>query len=283
MPALTAAALAERVDSLPALPTTAVRLIQVMGDPLCGAREMVQIISSEPSLAARVRRVVNSAYFGLRGTVSELSRAVVMLGHTRIRDLALAACMTPLVTIGAEGYEVPPEAFMYHSIATGCAAQMIADRTGRETEAAFVVGLLHDIGKLVLHTYVAKSWDEILQAVFRTGASFDEAERQVLGFDHAAAGAEVARKWSFPDALVDGMRWHHKPQIHSELFLPSAVHIGDVSAMMKGYHLGRDGLRYAFDLRAMPTCGIKGKEFERILADLPDKVDAMVSCLASNE
>ncbi len=279
MPTLTAAALAERVDALPALPMTAVRLIQIMDNPRAGAREMVQTISSDPSLAAKVLRVVNSAYFGLRGSVSELSRAVVMLGHNRIRDLALAASMAPLLKIGATGYEMTPAAFMQHSVAAGCAAQIIADRTGRDAEPAFVVGLLHDIGKLVLHAYVAESWEVIVETVFSTGASFDEAERQVLGFDHAAAGAEVALKWSFPDALVEGLRWHHKPQMHTELFLPAAVHIGDVAAMMKGYHLGRDGLRYSFDLRALPACGIKGKDFERVLADLPEMVESMLSCL----
>jgi putative nucleotidyltransferase with HDIG domain len=187
-----ARSLVHGVASLPVMPAHADELLRVAtaGDP--EPASLLAIVERDPVLAAMVLRLVNSAAYGFRREIGDLSHAVVLLGVPELRTLALAASMAALFSPGNdEGDGLPG---WDHAFATACTARSLAEELapGRE-EPAFAAGMLHDIGHLVIES------------------SLDNADPVVLGVDHAELGAALAERWKIPAHLVDAVAAHHTP------------------------------------------------------------------------
>lgn len=198
----------DRIKELPPLPVVVHELIAVMRDAECCGEEVNRILSSDQALASKVLRLVNSSFYGLPGRVSTVPRAVVILGHAAIRNLA-----TGLAVAGALGGKLPPHRrseFWSHALATAAGAEVIGRRAGLpDPQEAFIAGLLHDIGHLILmmalpdeHAFVA--------AEGRLGDV--DRERQVIGLDHCRAGRQLLQHWKLPAPLLECVRLHHAPE-----------------------------------------------------------------------
>jgi putative nucleotidyltransferase with HDIG domain len=192
------------LGSLPVLPPLADELVSMAISAESDLDRVLTVVQQDPVLAAIVLRMVNSAAFALSTEVTDLARAVVLLGSAHVRSLALAAAMSALSS--------SPEAIVHfeHSFATACTARVlaIAGRTNWE-ETAFAAGILHDIGELVVVALEVHMPDPSIWASARLAQ-----EREWLGTDHAELGAALGRRWSIPEMLCEAIEHHHRPVPH---------------------------------------------------------------------
>lgn len=269
-----------KVDALPPLPGTSLRLINVISDPGSTVNDIVDVIKYDQALTARILRLCNSAYFGLSRNVSSLNEAMVCLGTVKILQLVMAIHTNSLLAEEQEGYDLRSGALWKHSVATAQAATHFAKRMKIENAGLVFTGaLLHDIGKVVLSRYVAEEFAQIIDLVTTEKQSFVEAERAVLGFDHTEIGGMVAETWKLPDSLVRCIRYHHMPS-EADVIDPlvDAVYLANCTCLLLGMGLGADGLCYRADEEVMTRSGLAENDLEAVgvaMLDDMQKLEAM--------
>ena len=265
-------ALVRQVRDLPALPAAVVRVMQLTDDPKAGMADVARALASDQSLAVRVLRLANSAFYGSSRRISTVSEAVITLGMRTTRNLVMATSCQEMLEQGVPGYALPRGALWRHSLACASAAQALAQRARyRATEEAFVAGLLHDIGKVVLDTYLKDQFVHVFVRAVGGTLTFAEAEREVLGFDHAEAGARLLERWNLPASLVTAVRWHHAPlEDPSSSLLPCLVHVADAVCLTLGIGLGLDGLAYTLHPEALAALDLTSADFEQVASQTCD-------------
>jgi putative nucleotidyltransferase with HDIG domain len=189
--------------SVPMLPTLAQQVIEVTADPDLSVGRLSTIVSKDQVLASRVLGLANSAYSAPMQPISTIPEAVVRLGTNAIRNVVITVCYTSRLhdpaTYGARG-----RALVDHGIGTAYLARLVADRCHASPDEAFLCGLLHDVGKLV-----------VLKAAFdhrrKTGTSVAEPElAAAIETAHAELGALALRQWRLPETLDEPVRYHHR-------------------------------------------------------------------------
>ncbi len=204
-----------KVGDLPSLPTIAIKVMEMVGDPRTSVSDLQHVISSDQALAARILKIANSALFATRSEITTISHAVVILGFTTLRSVVMASSIQRVFMDGSRRVgSLGDSALWEHSLAVAIAARELATRMGTvSAEEAFVSGLLHDIGKLVLNKNLEKQYQDVLNEVFLGNETFIDAENRILGFNHAHLGALVARKWKLPDIVANAIFYHHNPEM----------------------------------------------------------------------
>ncbi len=258
-------ALVRQVRELPALPETVLRVMQLTEDPKAGVADAAKVLVSDQALAARVLKLANSAFYGSSRRIGTVSDAVVILGMRTTRNLVMAASCEALLEGEVAGYGLPRGVLLRHSLACAAAAQALAKRAGyRGLEEAFVAGLLHDIGKVVMNAYERDQFGEVL-AKMSGGAASAEAERAVFGFDHAEAGGCLLERWNLPPALVSAVRHHHVPlDAPGDSPLPCLVHAADAVCLTLGIGLGLSGRTDTLQTEALSALGLTAEDFEEV-------------------
>jgi len=187
-------ALSEKLLRLTPQPAAAVRLLRLVDDPGASGHDLARVVSADPALSARMIRLANSPYYGVSGRVGNASRAVVLLGFATVRALAVGAAAALLL----ETYDETPAGFWAHSVAAASSASALARHIGVNADDAFSVGLLHDIGALLL-------WPEHVRAL-------GDRAPDSMPPDHEEAGARVLEAWRFPPSFVRAVAHHHHPE-----------------------------------------------------------------------
>jgi len=199
--------LLDEVITLPSLPSTVAHIMRLVSDPQCSLSSVAHAISADPPLTIKTLRLVNAAYYGLRQKVSTIEHAVVFLGIKVIKNLAFTATVFDIMKGSVD-------AFFRHSIAAGLAMRALVEagcgKTAMQSpEEAFVCGLLHDIGKVLMNEFLPKESAKVAQVCAKTGMPWYLAEREIMGIDHAQIGARLAQKWKLPDILTCAVAGHH--------------------------------------------------------------------------
>jgi putative nucleotidyltransferase with HDIG domain len=212
-----------KVSSFPSMPQAAVKVMALIQQKDIAIDEIAQIMRHDPGLTSNVLKLANSAYFGIPLKVGSLKQAVVLLGLKRFTQIVVAACVNDSMDNDIEGYDLPPGELWRHSIAVSSTAEALGKfKKNLATEDAFTPALLHDMGKLVLGTFVKEEFHNI-EKIAAQGVPFEVAENMVLGTDHAEIGAQILTNWSFPSDIIDAVRWHHNPEriknskLHTEI------------------------------------------------------------------
>lgn len=225
---------------LPPMPQVILRAREVMEDPDSGLRDLARLIAADPALTAKVLALANSAYYGISGQVSSVQHAAVLLGQRALGDLIILSATAVLLEGDLAGYGLRPHVVWRHSLAAALIARSLARRRfpGLETDA-FIVGLLHDIGKLILNPFAPTRFAGGAAEPVPDGSAGLEIERRWFGLDHAEAVALACRFWRFPDAQVRGLRYHHDPTGSSRSALAHIAHLADALAHRAGFGGGR--------------------------------------------
>jgi len=234
------------VQDLPALPAAVTRILKETEDPDTCAQTIERMIGTEPALASKVLRVVNSAYYGLSGQVTSLAQAVVILGLQQVRNLVLSVGAFSTMKPKTPRQNQMMETFWLHSFGTAAATQIISQRkrlTISETETAFVGGLLHDIGRLFLFSNFTQTYDQVIRYAEQKGVPIEVAEKKLLGLSHGEVGLQMAVHWKLPKSLVHIIGGHEGPFEEGEPDpLIYAVQIGDW--LTKGLYFEEEGVPY---------------------------------------
>lgn len=203
---------------LPTIPVVAIKVMQLIESEKATAEELAKIVSSDPAVAARVLKISNSSFYGCRRQIQTLSSAIVMLGFSTLRSLVVAASLKQVY----KPYGLTEKMLWEHSFAAGLAARIIARETrAANEEQAFLAGLFHDIGKIIMNTLDRGKFQEVMQHCYNEGLSFEDAERTVYPFGHDEVGAHVIKKWNFPEDLTVAILQHHV--MESDLLIDPAL------------------------------------------------------------
>jgi HD-like signal output (HDOD) protein len=264
-----------RIGEIATLPEVTVKIIQIVENPKSTARDLHEVIKNDPALSSRLLKVVNSAFYGLPGQIGSVDRAIVLLGLSAVKNIAIAASMTHLFNTGAaiegfKGVEV-----WRHSITVAVASRLITAVHGKPAvEESFLAGLIHDLGLLVERQAFPKQIAEVIDRRKNDTAAFCELEQEIIGADHQAFGMALGAKWRFPTALCTTIGYHHKPMDLAPVNrgLPVLVHIADIIA-------GRSGIGFAvtdpdegLDEEVLEIAKLTPEDIEGISEQLPEQV-----------
>ena len=195
---------------LKSMPLVVHQLERLMEKPATSSDDLARVISLDTGMSAQLLRVVNSAMYGFPSKVETISRAVTILGTRRLSMLALGATVVGAYKEGVPGLNM--RAFWQHSVGCAVVGRALAVRSGKEPgERAFVAGLLHDVGKLVLMSAVPEYAGAAQYYTGQNGVPVCQWENDELFFDHARLGAILLRKWNFPLPLAKAVLYHHAP------------------------------------------------------------------------
>ncbi|KQP18263.1 HDOD domain-containing protein [Pseudorhodoferax sp. Leaf267] len=218
---------------LPPLPSVVLDLIASLGQEELGAAQYAAKISRDQALVAKTLRLANSSFYGRGRQVGSVAEAITVLGLRTVRAVVTAA---GLAGSFSRHPEFDHDAFWRHSFGSALCAQALADALGRDDgDLAFTVGLLHDIGRLALASLFAPAYAEVDRWRRDQDGLGSDAERAVLGIDHAEVGGLIAQQWNFAPAIVDAIRQHHAPApMPAQVTLAGIAHVADAIAHALG-------------------------------------------------
>ncbi|NQU74790.1 MAG: HDOD domain-containing protein, partial [Planctomycetes bacterium] len=203
-----------QLESVPTLPEVATRLLKLTSSNQANTQEVINLVSADQSLTAKILSLAGRANTGLRKEARTISRVVVMLGFEAVRSAVLSIKVFEM--FGPKGLSVSGldrREFWKHCLAVACASDLLGQRLrlGIESEELFVCGLLHDIGKLAMEQCLPKSYTRVVQACNSQYGNIAEYERQILGVDHTIAGRRLAELWHLPELVEQTIWLHHQP------------------------------------------------------------------------
>lgn len=265
-------ALIKKIEDLPPLPEIVVKLLKASRDPNVSMREMVELIKHDPALTIKVLRLCNSSYYGLPRKINSIQEALVYIGTDTLVNFVLAGCLSTFYQQAQAGYGLEKGELWRHSVGCAIASQRIAKQWSEDAAGqAFTAGLIHDVGKIILNTYVGDAIEPIMKTVQEEQVSFTVAEKKVLGFSHTDAGAKLAKHWNLPDPLIEAIEFHQEPDKASlSSKLVSQVHLGNILCISFGIGVGTDGLAYTFHPKALEETGIEVSDLFRLSLDIHD-------------
>ncbi len=222
-------AVRQGLDLVPPLPHVVAELLREVQDANATAASVAAIAANDPSLAAGLLRTVNSSAFGLTRKVTAVSDAVSYIGFNTVKSMVLRLQLDH--TLGSAAAASDPETatdvedVWVHSLVVSYIADVLADRVvGVDRGFAATLGLLHDLGKLVVLSRFPGEAARLRVAPLVADEPLLEREARVLGVDHAALGANLAGRWGLPGDLVRAIRWHHNPGRAFEPSDPKPLH-----------------------------------------------------------
>lgn len=274
----------KRVRNLPTLPAAITRLSALVADPSANADDFEAVIRPDPSLTANLLRLANSAYFGLSRQVGSVRQAVTLMGIKRVFDLAASASFTRVIPDRIPGYGISSTDFWEHCVAVAALSERLgADLRIRVPEMTFTAGLLHDVGKIVVGAYFDDRPTALADEVGREGVFLVDAERTLLGFDHAEIGAAVAEHWRLPATIVAAARWHHAPDeapAGADRTMLDLIHAADGLAHALGLGADVGELSRRIDGAVIQRLGIGVDRLERVAGDTVEEIRAMTELVA---
>jgi putative nucleotidyltransferase with HDIG domain len=259
--------IASLLKSFPSMPGAAVKLLALIDDPDMSVSQIEAILKHDAGLTANILKLANSAYFGIPSKVGSVRQAVLILGLKRLIQMVIASCVSAVMDKPVPGYDLPPGELWRHSIAVSVAAEgLVKELEIGATEEIFTAALLHDVGKLVLGTFVKDEFAEI-EAALKRDVSFEVAEEMVLGTNHADLGAQILTQWSLPSDIVNAVRWHHTPESADKIdTMLDIVHVANVLCLMIGIGAGSDGLQYQPSEVVVERLGLESYHIEKVVS-----------------
>jgi putative nucleotidyltransferase with HDIG domain len=202
--------LLEKLQDIPTLPIVAMKVNELINDPNSSGADIANVMKQDQVLTAKVLRLVNSSYYAIPGGVSDVQRALAYLGFNTVAQLVLSLSVFSVFGGNPEVDDFPMLEFWKHALGTAMCSESIAKRLKfAKPEEAFTCGLLHDVGKLVLHQIDPERLTLIVRETRKTGKSFVEVERDWDLPGHSFMGELIATRWGLPQVIRLAIRYHH--------------------------------------------------------------------------
>jgi putative nucleotidyltransferase with HDIG domain len=211
-----------RLEDIPTLPIVAMKVNELINDPDSSSSDIAEVLKKDQVLTAKVLRLVNSGYYAIPGGVADVQRALAFLGFNTLAQLVLSLSVFSLFSI-SDSEDFSMLDFWRHALGTGVCAEILAKRLKYpKPEEAFTCGLLHDIGKLVLHEIDPDRLIQIVRETRKRECSFLEVEREWDLPGHSYLGEVIATKWGLPQIIRLTIRYHHFDVAPMDSILSSA-------------------------------------------------------------
>lgn len=268
-----------KIGDLPALPAAVLELLRLLGDDEADARALAAKIALDQALTAKALRLANSPFYGVSRHITSVLDATVVLGLRAVRTMVTTAALAGSFRApSCPGFDFL--GFWRHAISSAVSARLVAGAVGADAEIAFTAGLLHDIGQLVLASGFPERYSQVLalRAGHESELEQQDAERMLLGLDHAAVGACISERWHFPKTIVEAIANHHATRALGAV--AELAHIARVAGVLA------HGLEIARPREVPPSCaqlwvgmGLGAEDWSRIAAETESQAQAICAAL----
>ncbi|MDP4029718.1 MAG: HDOD domain-containing protein [Gallionella sp.] len=267
--------LVQGVGGLVTLPNVFIRINQLVEDPNSSTADIAKAVSQDPSFTVRLLRVANSPFYGFSSTIDTVAKAVSVIGTSQIRNLALSMSVARTFA-GLPNNLVSMDNFWHHSLYCALTARILARQARKcDPEAVFTAGLLHDIGELIIFNRLPEQAKEALLLVLDQVDDLPvyQAERQVIGFDHAQVGGELARQWNLPPLLEECIAYHHSiGEAKRHPRETALVHLANILAQMAELDTLNSDDVSAIDTHAWELTGLDEAVIELVVREAQEEV-----------
>lgn len=266
MNALPLADVIKHIRDLPSLPVVVLEVLKSFEQKDASIGLLADKVAHDQALAAKTLRLANSSFYGLSRKVTTIQQAITILGFDSVRTLIAAAAVTD-VFAGSKHAAFDFKAFWRHAIGTALCAKMLARQMNLNQDYAFVSGLLHDVGRLVMVTRFPDRYSEVMAYRSEHDCFMIDAERAVLGIDHAVVGRALAEYWKFPPAMQKAIANHHAPEEADMGDLPAIVHVAEATAHALDLTHQEDDLVPVVTENAWKSLGLSPPVFRTVCRD----------------
>src|SRR5574344_2108693 len=213
--------LIKNIEDMPAMPNVIMKALNVARDDDSSIKALADIIRYDQTLITKVLTLVNSAYYGFPQQINSIDRALSLIGMIKAKNIIVTVAMKPMFTHHED------KELWEHSIrcAVGC-EHLASHLKFMDSDEAFVIGFLHDIGKIIFNIKDARTNLKVKEMA-DNGGDIIEIERTFFGIDHAQIGALLAKKWGLPILLTNAIKYHHTPNLSSIPAACSLVYLMD--------------------------------------------------------
>lgn len=262
------------INHLKPIPEVANQVMLLAQGPEICMSKMAEIITYDQILTANLLKTCNLAFFSMPKKIDSVHQAIVLMGIERVVELVWMSGGAENLRKKQDGYDLGEGDLWRYSVSSALIARELAETKRLENpHLIFTATLLKDIGKVVLSQHVADSFHKINFLVSKRGYSFREAEKLVIGIDHAEVGAAAAEKWGFSPKMVELIRNHHLPEDSSNIDTDtSIVYLADTLCMMIGVGVGSDGLAYRFRRDVVDHLGFSDRDIQKVMAGFGEKL-----------
>ena len=262
------------IKDLPAMPQVITEIQAQMAGADINTRKICGLIETDAAIATKVLRSANSAFYGQSGKVATMTGALNLIGLKGLLEVVALAGAQRLLVGRLPGYGYEAEDLWRHSLAVACGSKLLALRKDPGiSETAYLAGLIHDVGRIILDRLVLEMKAEIAEFMEREQKTFLDAETRFFGLNHARVAAEVCRKWKFPPVMAVAIGWHHEPSKSNGDLLAHILHMADHLATMIGISYDSDDVLSRVEAGTMDFLGLKQAD----LGDLVSKIAESVS------
>ena len=274
-----------KLKEIKSFPQFVVETLRKLNDPTSNASDVAASLSRDEGLVLRTLKLANSAAYGMTRNIADVSEAIALLGFKNISNIVLAASVYSVMDKGLSGYALDRGELWRHSLTAAHACRYIAQSTKKvPPEEAYVGGLVHDVGKVILNDYVRFGYGIIVKMVEEERVTFTDAELKVLGFNHTAVGALLVERWDLPKRYYYSTLLHHNPNnLEAEQMefqpLVDVVCVANSMCLMMGIGLGADGLQHYMYREPLERLGIQN--YEELMSDLVDFASAAAQEMAN--
>ena len=269
-----------RIEELPTLPVITIKLLKAFEDKNYNAANIAELISWDASLTSKILKIANSAYYGFQQQVSSLQYAIALLGLTMIKSLALSLGVITSLPDSPGSRFFNPEKLWLHNIAAATVMESIKTKVERVPQESplFVIGMLHDTGKIVLDQFFNEKFTAVLESLHTdTSKELHIKEKNIIGVDHCDVGAMLFQRWHFPETIVTPIQLHHsEKRFDSPLGVEiSILRIGNIIPQQVG--LGSDGNAVPPDIDGgdLENTGLTEKNIEALRQELMEKQEGI--------
>ena len=212
--------LLEKLNDIPTLPIVATKVNELINNPNSSSSDIANVLKKDQVLTAKVLKLINSPYYGIPGEVTDVQRALAFLGFNTLAQLVLGLSVFSIFPTESEE-DFSFSEFWRHALATAVCAEVIAKKIKyAKPEECFTCGLLHDVGKIVLHQIAKDLFLSVVREAKFNKISFTDAEGRLDVPGHAFLGEHIAAKWGLPQVIRNAIRFHHVDIRNATTILP---------------------------------------------------------------
>ncbi len=266
------------IKNIEALPSASLELVKKLQNPDIEVRDIVKIVERDPGLTANILKTANSAKYSSGNKIDNIQTAIVRIGNSILYRTVVGSALKPIASKQIKGYDLSSKSFWEHSIGVSVGTEILAKILKKKIPDYIpTAGLLHDVGKIVLGTFFNVDTKDILKLAFQENIPFNEAEKEVLGMDHAEVGAELLHSWKFSDNLINAVRWHHQPDKAEQNDIGiDFIHAVDSLCMMAGFGIGEDGLNYRPNDDVFKRLELSGNISELTICNMQQEINDLI-------
>jgi putative nucleotidyltransferase with HDIG domain len=229
-----------RIDDLPTIPAVATQVLQLLDAPDINLDEVADLMLTDQVMTARVMKMINSPIYRPSHEVTSLKRALVYLGQQHIREIALTSSF--ISAFEDKGGAINVNAFWVHAFGVGMVSKIIAEKIEYEdVEKAYLAGIIHDIGEVVLSHYYTEPFAAVLKTIQEKPLRLVDMEQEAFQTTHSEIGFCIAEKWNFPETYREVILHHHTPhEATKDPVLCAIVNLADLFSSVRGLYYSND-------------------------------------------